>query len=80
MKLKRKILAVHDRDLEKFLHELDLFESVQAREINCPECDCKITLDNIGFISLHEKKVRICCDNLNCFYEMRRRIKGVSKE
>ena len=78
--MKRKIYAVHDRDLEGFLKDLNLLEKVQQGEIKCPECDCTITFDNIGFISMLGEEIKICCDDLNCFYKIRRQVKGVKKE
>lgn len=78
--MKRKIYAVHDKDLEDFLKDLNLLEKVQQGEIRCQECSCTIALDNIGFISMHGKEVKICCDDLDCFYENRRQVRGVNKE
>lgn len=78
--MKRKIYAVHDRDLEDFLKDLNLLEEVQRGELKCPVCSCTITFNNIGFISMHGEEVQICCDDLNCFYKVRRQVRGVSKE
>ena len=77
--LKRKIYAIHDRDLQDFLAELDLLEKVQHGRIKCPECECTITLENVGFISMFKGEVKVCCDKLECFYKMRREAKGVRK-
>lgn len=73
---KRKIYAVHDRDLEKFLEDLKMLDMVSNGEIRCPECDCTITLKNIGFIMMHRNKIKICCDNIECFYKMRTQTVG----
>ena len=78
--LKRKIYAVHDRDLKDFLADLNLLEKVLQGEIKCPECECIITLENIGFITMFKGEAEICCDDLECFYKLRRKVKGVKKE
>jgi hypothetical protein len=64
-----KIYAVHDRDLKQFLMDLNLLEKITAGEIKCPECDCTITIENVGFISMSKGVVKICCDNIACFYK-----------
>jgi hypothetical protein len=69
--VERKIYAVHDRDLKQFLAELNLLDKVLKREIKCPECDRVITLENIGFITFSKGEVKICCDDIECFYKLR---------
>jgi len=69
--VERKIYAVHDRDLKQFLTELNLLDKVLKAEIKCPECDCVITLENIGFIAFSKGEAKICCDKLECFYKFR---------
>ena len=78
--MKRKIYAVHDRDLKDFLAELNLLEKVQQGQLKCPECSCKITLENVGFLFMSREEVKVCCDNLECFYKIRRKVRGVRKE
>jgi hypothetical protein len=73
--MERRIYAVHDRDLLQFLTELKLLDKVLKGELKCPECDCAITLENIGFITLSKGEVKICCDDLECFYKFRTKMK-----
>ena len=78
--LKRKIYAVHDRNLEGFLTELNMLEEVLQGKVKCSECNCTITLENIGSLSMSSEKVRICCDNLDCFYKIRREVRSVKSQ
>ena len=73
--MKRKIYAVHDRDLKQFLIDLNLIDKITKGEIKCPECNCTITLENIGFITIFKGEVKVCCDNIECFYNFRTRTK-----
>jgi hypothetical protein len=74
--MKRKIHAVHDRDLKEFLKDLNVLDRILNGEIRCPECDCTVTLENLGFITMHRKDIRIFCDNIECFYRIRTRTTG----
>lgn len=78
--VERRIYAVHDRDLKDFLADLNLLEKVLRGELKCPECECTITLENVGFISMFKRDVKVCCDDLECFYKLRRGVRGVKKE
>jgi hypothetical protein len=71
--MERKIYAVHDRDLKQFLTELNLLDEIVRCKIRCPECDCKITLENIGFIYFSKGEAKICCDDIECFYKLETR-------
>ena len=71
--MERKIYAVHDRDLEQFLTELSLLDEIAGGKIKCPECDCTITLENIGFIYFSKGEAKICCDDIECFYKLKTR-------
>lgn len=77
--MKRKIYAVHDRDLEDFLKDLNLLDKVVQGEIKCTECGCTITLEKIGFISMLKGENKLCCDDLNCCYQLMCKIRGVRK-
>jgi hypothetical protein len=78
--MERKIYAVHDRDLKHFLTELNLLDKVVKGEIRCPECDCVITLENIGFITFSKGEAKICCDDIECFYKLRTKSRKKKKE
>jgi hypothetical protein len=77
--VERKIYAVHDRDLKQFLTELNLLDKVVKGEIKCPECDCTITLENIGFITIFKGEAKVCCDDIECFYKLRTKTKKEKK-
>ena len=67
---KEKIYAVHDRNLESFLESIGLLEKILNKEIKCANCECLISLENIGFIFPSKGKIELCCDNPACFYQM----------
>lgn len=73
--MERKIYAVHDRDLRQFLIDLNILDKITKGEIKCPECDCVITLANIGFITIYKGETKLCCDDIECFYKVKTRIK-----
>jgi len=79
-RMERKIYAVHDRDLKQFLTELKLLDKVLKGEIKCPECDCVIALENIGFITFSKGEVKICCDDIECFYKLRTKYRRKKRE
>lgn len=70
--MKNRIHAIHDRDLLEFLTKFNLVKKIEDGEIMCPECNCLITLENIGFIKIIKNKPRICCDNILCFYDYKK--------
>jgi hypothetical protein len=72
--MERKIYAVHDRDLSQFLTDLRLLDKIAKGEIKCPECECMITPNNIGFITIYKGEAKLCCDNIECFYKLRTKI------
>ena len=73
--MKRKIYAVHDRDIKEFLAELGLLDRVIKGELKCAQCGCVLSLENIGIITILRGDSKICCDNIECFYELRSLIK-----
>jgi len=72
--MERKIYAVHDRDLSQFLTDLRLLDKIAEGQVKCPECECTITLNNIGFITIYKGEAKLCCDNIECFYRLKTRI------
>jgi len=77
--MERKIYAVHDRDLKQFLTDLNLLDKICRGEIKCPECNSIITLENIGFITISKGEAKVCCDNIECFYGLRTKIRKEKK-
>jgi len=70
--VKRKIYAIHDGDLVAFLADLKLLDKIKQGKIECPECNRPLTVENIGFFFVSKGEIKICCDNLNCLYELKR--------
>ena len=52
---------------------MNLLDKIAGGEIKCPECDCTITLENIGFIYFSKGEAKICCDDIDCFYRLKTR-------
>jgi len=77
--VKRKIYAVHDRDLKQFLTELNLLDKITNGEIKCPECNRIITLENIGFIAIFKGEAKVCCGDIECFYKFRTKTRKEKK-
>ena len=75
----KRIHAVHDRDLEGFLESLNLLEPLRTGKVKCAECECEVNEKNLGFIYPFEGEIRICCDKIECFYEVMQKIKEVKK-
>lgn len=65
---KIRILAVHPSDIESLLASLDLLEKIKKREINCANCDRKVTKNIIGRIYAEGNEIKIACDRWDCFY------------
>jgi len=77
--VERKIYAVHDRDLKQFLIELKLLDRITKGKIKCSECDCTITLENIGSITIFKGEAKVCCDDIKCFYKFRTKTRKEKK-
>lgn len=75
----RRIRAVHERDLEGLLKSLNLLESLRTGKVKCAECQCEVTEKNLGFIYPFKGEIRVCCDNLECFYEVMLKIRKGQK-
>lgn len=61
-----KISAVFDKDLEKVLKDLMLFEDLIEGKIKCNFCNGIITIENIEYIFTRDSKIVIGCSNENC--------------
>ncbi len=72
----QKIEAVFDRDLEKVLKGINLYEKIIDGEIKCHFCDKKITLKNLQFIFTKNNEVKVSCDDKDCEVEFRKIIKN----
>lgn len=66
MKNRIDIPAIHDKDLEEILSELNLLSKIQNENIKCSVCGDLIKMENIGGIIPEMNSVRIICDNSEC--------------
>lgn len=70
----QKISAVYDKDIERVLRDLGLFENVMAGRIKCVFCGEIITLSNLEFIFSKNKQIVISCNKDSCKYKMKENI------
>lgn len=61
-----KMKAVHDKDLEKLLKSLNVYDDVVNRKCTCLFCRNIITLENIDSIVPYEQTIQFTCDNTDC--------------
>ena len=66
----KPVLAVHDNDLDTLLKEIDVFDKLVEGKMRCIVCGTIITRENIGFLFLDEDEVELCCDKIECYYEI----------
>lgn len=72
----QKIEAVFDKDLEKVLKGLNLYEKILKGEIRCHFCKINITLKNLQFVFTKDNKIKISCDNKACIEKFRKTVKN----
>ena len=73
---KEKSFAVHERDLEEFLKNLEIYDELIQGEFECFNCKEKITLENLQSVFPLKGEIQICCTKLDCFQkalELKRR-------
>lgn len=61
-----KINVVFDKDLEKVLRDLMLFDDLIQRRIKCAFCNRVITMENLEYIFTRNDKIVIGCSDKNC--------------
>jgi hypothetical protein len=66
MKEKIEIPAIHDKEFVTILKDLGLFESIEAKNANCINCNELLTFENIGGIKIIENSPKLICDNSEC--------------
>ena len=67
---RKKLLAVHDTDVEEFLTRLELLAPIKDGKISCAACNRVITLDNFGGIYPESGELKVVCDKLECLNPM----------
>lgn len=66
-----EIAAVHDKDLDRVLRDLNLLPRVQAGSTRCGVCDRTVTRENLGCIYMGKHGIEVCCDDHRCCAEVR---------
>ena len=66
-KTKDVIEVLHEKDLEQFLIEYDLFEDFQKKSLTCKICENPITSNNICALKLTGEKLEFICNNKSCY-------------
>lgn len=61
------IVAIHDMDLEKALHSLNIYEKIVRGEMKCMICEEPVNLENLGAFMRVNGKIRVICDKPACF-------------
>lgn len=62
--------AVHDKDLEKLLKSLNVYEDVINGNFKCLFCNNGINLENIDSIVPYDNTVQFTCDNPECHLKL----------
>jgi len=74
---RRDLPAFHEKDLEKMLVRLKLWEIFSKGELKCHYCNEFITKDNFGAIFLtKEKKIDVSCGRPDCLEKIGSEING----
>lgn len=73
---KRKIHAVHERDLDEFLKNIGLFEALKNGRLTCDICGCQINRENLRCVYPVEGEMKICCSKLECYQKALTKVKG----
>ena len=64
---KKKIKAVHDDDLEKFLLSIGILDHIKEGHISCFICDIQINLDNLGIVIFSKNnQIKLVCNKFSC--------------
>jgi hypothetical protein len=73
--LAKRILAVHEKDLDTFLESLGLLEALEKHELRCSLCDSIITRENFLCAYPENGKIQVCCNAVECYKTMNKRIR-----
>ena len=76
---KRIIEAVHDGDLEVFLENLGILDSLKSGRFQCYHCGTKVSIENLLAVHTFENEIKFTCSNLECFNFMNEEIATCSE-
>ncbi|MCJ7648560.1 MAG: hypothetical protein MUP85_08100 [Candidatus Lokiarchaeota archaeon] len=62
----KKQKAVFDEDLTDLLKSLGILDAVNTGYYKCEECDCTISIENIGSLIKKENEIKFTCNKFDC--------------
>ena len=65
--MKKKILVVHEQNLDSFLESLGLLEALENGELVCGVCGSVITRENFRCVYPDNGEIKACCSALHCY-------------
>lgn len=72
--MEKRILAVHEKDLDAFLKSLGLLEALEKQELKCALCGSTITKENFLCVYPENGEIKVCCNELECYKAIARRM------
>jgi hypothetical protein len=69
----KRILAVHEKDLDAFLKSLGLLEVLEKQELRCALCGSIITRETFRCVYPENGEIKVCCSALECYSAIARR-------
>lgn len=77
MKKNKKIIdVIHEKDLEEFLNNLELYNNFKSGLINCKYCNKPVHLDNICAIHIKKGQIEFICSIDPCYEKFLMHQKG----
>ena len=71
---KRRIYAIHDKDLDSFLDSLGSLEAFQNRQLKCAICGSVISRENFRCVYPENDDIKFCCGTLKCYNEIMKKM------
>ncbi len=65
--MKKKILAVHEQNLDSFLESVGLLHALETGKLRCGICGSLITRENFRGVFPEEGELKVCCSILHCY-------------
>lgn len=62
----QKVEAIHEKDLEKVLKSLRIYNRIVKGEMACFFCRNKITLENLQYIFSRNGEIVVSCNEKTC--------------
>jgi hypothetical protein len=70
----KKILAVHEKDIDAFFESLGLLEALKKQELRCSICNSVITKENFLCVYPENGEIKVCCIAAECYKTMAKRM------